>query len=195
MAAPDRGVPEMSDPRGMLGPEGESVQDGPREDELNLCIMDALSQIVKRAAAFGQELAQGLGLSVSDLVGLHKLEEPMTLKELGQRMHCDPSFVTVVTNGLEKHGLARRETCERDLRIKHVTLTAEGASMRQRLEKEFATRTPWASALDTGERECLLTLLRKMISAADSAAAHHQEEDWHVTADEPATTGGDPATN
>ena len=165
----DHGVPEMSDPRAMLGPEGESVPDGSREDELNLCIMDALSQIVKRAAAFGQELAQGLGLSVSDLVGLHKLEEPMTMKELGQRMHCDPSFVTVVTNGLEKHGLARRETCERDRRIKHVTLTAEGASMRQRLEKEFATRTPWAKALDTGERECLLTLLRKMISAAESA--------------------------
>jgi len=194
MAAQDHGVPEMSDPRGMLGPEGESVPDGPCEDELNLCIMDALSQIVKRAAAFGQELAQGLGLSVSDLIGLHKLEEPMTMKELGQRMRCDPSFVTVVTNGLEKHGLARRETCERDRRIKHVTLTAEGASMRQRLEKEFATRTPWARALDTGERECLLTLLRKMISAADSAAAHH-EEDWHVTGDEPATTGGDPATN
>jgi MarR family transcriptional regulator, organic hydroperoxide resistance regulator len=194
MAAQDHGVPEMSDPRAMLGPEGESVPDGSREDELNLCIMDALSQIVKRAAAFGQELAQGLGLSVSDLVGLHKLEEPMTMKELGQRMHCDPSFVTVVTNGLEKHGLARRETCERDRRIKHVTLTAEGASMRQRLEKEFATQTPWAKALDTGERECLLTLLRKMISAAPVDAAH-QEEDWQVTVDEPATTGGDPATN
>jgi DNA-binding MarR family transcriptional regulator len=193
MTAQDHGAPEMSDPRAMLGREGESVPDGSREDELNLCIMDALSQIVKRAAAFGQELAQGLGLSVSDLVGLHKLEEPMTMKELGQRMHCDPSFVTVVTNGLEKHGLARRQTCERDRRIKHVALTAAGASMRQRLEKEFATRTPWATALDTGERECLLTLLRKMISAADSAAT--RQEDWHVTADEPATMGGDPATN
>jgi MarR family transcriptional regulator, organic hydroperoxide resistance regulator len=191
MAAEDHEVPEMSDPRARLGPGGGSGPDGSREDELNLCIMDALSQIVKRAAAFGQVLAQGLGLSVSDLVGLHKLEEPMTMKELGQRMHCDPSFVTVVTNGLEKHGLARRQTCERDRRIKHVTLTAEGVSMRQRLEKEFATRVPWAQALDTGERECLLTLLRKIISAADSAAAH-QEEGWQVIADDPATTGGDP---
>ena len=194
MAAVDHGAPEMSDPRATLGSGGGCVPDGSRDDELNLCIMDALSQIVKRAAAFGQGLAQGLGLSVSDLMGLHKLEEPMTMKELGQRMHCDPSFVTVVTNGLEKHGLARRETCERDRRIKHVTLTTEGASMRQRLEKELATRMPWAEALDIGERECLLTLLRKMISAADSAAVHHGEG-WHVSADEPAETGGDPATN
>jgi len=170
------------------------VPDRSREDELNLCIMDALSEVVKRAAALGQGLAQLLGLSVSDLVGLHKLEEPMTMKEMGQRMHCDPSFVTVVTNGLEKHGLARRETSERDRRIKNVVLTAEGLSMRERLEKELAMRMPWANALDTSERECLLAILRKMTAAAGAATAAHTEP-WRVTADEPATTGGDAATN
>lgn len=66
--------------------------------------------------------------------------------------------------------------------------------MRQRLEKEFATRMPWAAALDTAERECLLAHLRKMIFAVDSAAEHHREG-GHVSADEPAETGGDPATN
>jgi DNA-binding MarR family transcriptional regulator len=185
------------------------VPDRSREDELNLCIMDALSEVVKRAAAFGQGLAQLLGLTVSDLVGLHKLEEPMTMKEMGQRMHCDPSFVTVVTNGLEKHGLARRETSERDRRIKNVVLTAEGVSMRERLEKEFATRMPWANALDMGERECLLTILRKMIAAADAAgaapgaasiaadraSAAPAAESWPVIADEAAATGGNPAAN
>ena len=164
------------------------------EDELNICIMDALSGVVKQAAAFAQGLAQGFGLSVSDLVGLHKLVEPMTMKEMGQRMHCDPSFVTVVINGLEKHGLARRETCERDRRIKNVVLTAEGVSLRERLEKELAIRLPWANALDTSERECLLTILRKMIAAADPASAPSAEP-WPVIADEPAATGGDPVTN
>jgi MarR family transcriptional regulator, organic hydroperoxide resistance regulator len=173
------------------------VPDRSREDDLNICIMDALSGVVKQAAAFAQGLAQLLGLSVSDLVGLHKLEEPMTMKEMGQRMHCDPSFVTVVTNGLEKHGLARRETSERDRRIKNVVLTAEGVSLRERLEKELATRMPWATALDTGERECLLAILRKMIAAAGaaSATATASAEPWPVIADEPATTGGDPAAN
>ncbi len=165
------------------------------EDELNLCIMDNLSEIVKRAAAFAQGLAQVLGLSVSDLVGLHKLGEPMNMKEMGQRMHCDPSFVTVVTNGLEKHGLARRETSERDRRTKNVVLTAEGVLIRERLEKELATRMPWANSLDIGERECLLSILRKMVAAADPAAAAHPEETGPVIADEPATTGGDAATD
>ena len=151
--------------------------------------------VVKQAAAFAQGLAQLLGLSVSNLVGLHKLEEPMTMKEMGQRMHCDPSFVTVVTNGLEKHGLARRETSERDRRIKNVVLTAEGVSLRERLEKELATRMPWATALDNSERECLLAILLKMIATADAASAAPSAESWPVIADGPATTGGDPATN
>ena len=103
------------------------MPDRPREEqlegELNICIMDTLAEIFKRAAALGQGLAQRYGLSMTDLAGLHKLEEPMTMKELGQRMHCDPSFVTMVANGLEKRGLARRETSERDKRIKVMRLT------------------------------------------------------------------------
>ena len=137
------------------------------DGELNICIMDALSELVKRFAALGQGLAQRCGLSMTDLAGLHKLEGPMTMKELGLRMHCDPSFVTMVANGLEKRGLARRETSERDKRIKVMRLTDEGVAMRDRLEKEFSTRMPWATALDDQERECLFSILRKLAAATD----------------------------
>jgi MarR family transcriptional regulator, organic hydroperoxide resistance regulator len=150
------------------------------EDELNLDVMDALSELVKRATTLGQEVARRLGLSVTDVVGLHKLEEPLTMKELGQRLHCDPSFVTTIANGLEKQGLATRQTCERDRRIKNVVLTAEGIAMKERLEQEFATRMPWAHALDVQERQCLLQIVRKML-------AHAAPED-PVS---PASPGGD----
>jgi DNA-binding MarR family transcriptional regulator len=80
-------------------------------------------------------------------------------------MHCDPSFVTMVANGLEKRGLARRETSEQDRRSKLMRLTEEGVSLRDRLEKEFATRMPWAVALDDQERTCLLNILQKLAAA------------------------------
>jgi DNA-binding MarR family transcriptional regulator len=170
------------------------VPDRSREDKLNLDIMDALSELIKRASALGQGIAQLYGLSVSDLVGLHKLDEPLTMKELGQRLHCDPSFVTMIANGLEKHGLARRETSERDRRIKSVVLTSEGAAMRERLESELATQAPWASALDVGERECLLGILRKLLAAFDSGQAMSGcQEPSETVAGETATTGGDRA--
>jgi DNA-binding MarR family transcriptional regulator len=168
------------------------VPDRSREDELNLDIMDALSELIKRASALGQGIAHLCGVSVSDLVGLHKLEEPLTMKELGQRLHCDPSFVTMIANGLEKQGLARRETSERDRRIKSIVLTPEGTAVRERLESEFATRAPWAYALDVGERECLLGLLRKLLVAFDSGLASSGCKELRETvAGETATTGGD----
>ncbi len=180
------------------------------DDELNLDVMDAMSELVKRATAVGQEIAQHLGLSVTDVLGLHKLEEPLTMKELGQRMHCDPSFVTMIANGLEKHGLAMRQTCERDRRIKTLELTAAGLAMKERLEQEFATRMPWAHALDTGERECLLRIVRKMLArvgpeqpasppldtggqkgpATHRATGEGQSTAGRTTADGPAGVGG-----
>jgi DNA-binding MarR family transcriptional regulator len=160
------------------------------EDELNICIMDALAELVKRAAALGQGLAQRYGLSMTDLAGLHKLEEPMTMKELGLRMHCDPSFVTMVANGLEKRGLARRETSEQDRRIKMMKLTDEGVSVRDRLEKEFSNRMPWATALDLRERECLLTTLRKLAAATEPDIQTHPEETGPAATGEQAATGG-----
>jgi hypothetical protein len=66
--------------------------------------------------------------------------------------------------------------------------------MRERLEKEFASKVPWAKALSVPERECLLTMLRKMCAATGPARPDPGDE-WRVTADEPATTGGDPATD
>jgi DNA-binding MarR family transcriptional regulator len=192
----------MSDLRAILSGGGGRVPGRSREDELNLDIMDALSEVVKRATALGQDVAHRLGLSVSDVVGLHKLKEPLTMKELGQRLHCDPSFVTMIANGLERHGLAMRQTCERDRRIKNIVLTDEGVAMKERLEQEFATRMPWAHALDVGERECLLRIVRKMLAHAapeeptsgseDAAAPRNEEITAGLgTAGGPAGAGGE----
>lgn len=143
------------------------MTDRSREDELNLEIMDCLTEFIKRGAALAQGIAQVAGLPLSDLVALHKLDGPMTMKEFGRRLHCDPSFATMMTNALEKRGLARREPSERDRRSKNVVLTAEGTALKKRLEQELARRLPWASALDVSERRCLHGHLRKVLAALD----------------------------
>jgi len=78
-------------------------------------------------------------------------------------MGCDPSFITTIADSLEKHGLARREPSQRDRRSKNIVLTAEGEAVRERLFRELMTRAPWCTALDAGERRCLLGLMRKML--------------------------------
>ena len=41
--------------------------------------------------------------------------------------------------------------------------TPEGEAVRERLYREILSQAPWCTALDTGERRCLLGLMRKML--------------------------------
>jgi DNA-binding MarR family transcriptional regulator len=131
------------------------------------CFFELIGRIVGQA----EQLAQGLGIPSPFIKALHTLDCPMAMKELGKRMHCDPSFVTLVTDMLEKRGLARREPSSVDRRIKNLVLTPEGIGLRSQAEHEFLARMPWRDALDEEERGCLLALIRKMTAACSDDAA------------------------
>jgi DNA-binding MarR family transcriptional regulator len=133
------------------------------DDELNRQIGEVFSEILKQAHDLSQGIAAEVGLTGSDVIALAKLDAPMTMKELGQRMGCDPSFVTTVADALEKHGLARREPSLRDRRSKNIVLTPEGVRVRNRILRGMLSRAPWCTSLDTSERTCLLGLMRKML--------------------------------
>jgi DNA-binding MarR family transcriptional regulator len=133
------------------------------DEQLNQQISDTFPELFKFFHEIGQRIATEFGMNGSDAIALLKLEAPMTMKELGQRMGCDPSFVTSIADALEKHGLARREPSLRDRRSKNIVLTSEGKTVRDRLFREILAQAPWCTALDTGERRCLLGLMRKML--------------------------------
>lgn len=127
-------------------------------------ILDALTSVVKRAAAISHSIAAGLGITPPDLLALFKLDEAVSMKELAERMGCDASFVTAIADSLESHGLVRREPGQRDRRVKHLVLTPEGIAAKERLMTELAGRMPWCDGLDDAERGCFLALLRKMLA-------------------------------
>jgi DNA-binding MarR family transcriptional regulator len=131
--------------------------------DLNQQITDTMGELFKHAHDMGQVIAAEFGLTMSDTKALMMLETPMTMKDLGLRMGCDPSFVTSVADALEKHGLARREPSLRDRRSKNIVLTPEGVTLRDRLCAELSARAPWCTTLDISERRCLLWLMRKMV--------------------------------
>jgi DNA-binding MarR family transcriptional regulator len=144
-------------------PQAEPLSD----DQLNQQISETVPELIKHFHDVGQRIAAELGLASSDAMALFKLEAPMTMKELGQRIGCDPSFVTTIADALEKRGLARREPSERDRRSKNIVLTPEGAAAREKVRAELMARAPWCTSLDTGERRCLLGLMRKMLRSRD----------------------------
>ena len=144
-------------------PLATGIADDVDDDDLNQQITDTMGDLFRHAHDMGQVIAAEFGLTVSDTKALIMLEMPMTMKDLGLRMGCDPSFVTSVADALEKHGLARREPSLRDRRSKNIVLTPEGVTLRDRLCAELSARAPWCTTLDASERRCLLGLMRKMV--------------------------------
>jgi MarR family transcriptional regulator, organic hydroperoxide resistance regulator len=141
-----------------------------RSEQLDAEILDAVSELLGRLISRGEQIAQQFAVPTFFLKVLHMLDCPMAMKDLGRRMRCDPSFVTIVADTLEKRGLARREPRPGDRRVKTLILTSAGLELKQRIEREVAAHMPWRTALDEHEREQLLALIRKMIKA-DMAAA------------------------
>jgi DNA-binding MarR family transcriptional regulator len=132
------------------------------EDLLDLEILDGVAGLFARLVTEGEELAKSFGIPPFIMKALHMLDTPLAMKDLGRRMHCDPSFITGIADTLERHGLAARESDPGDRRVKRLVLTPAGAELKQRLEDEILARAPWRHALSAGERASLLALVRKM---------------------------------
>ena len=132
------------------------------------CCFELIGKIIRQ----GEALAQELGVPMPFVKALHLLDAPVAMKELGRRMHCDASFVTLVADMLEKRGLALREPHPADRRVKNLVLTEDGTALKHRIETELMARMPWNRALTSDERSQLLALIRKMLSTdADDVPA------------------------
>jgi DNA-binding MarR family transcriptional regulator len=137
--------------------------------QLSAEIQDCVFELTGRIIGQVERIAQRLAVPAMFIKALHVLDAPMPMKDLGKRLHCDPSFVTAVADLLEKRGLARRTAHPADRRVKHLVLTGEGCDLKQRLEAELSARMPWNSGLTDDERAQLLALIRKMLSASPPA--------------------------
>ena len=134
----------------------------PNGSKLDQDIADALSEFFTHMLERAEAVASEFGVPVFAVKALHQLDEPVTMKELGRRMHVDPSFVTMIADTLERHGLARRETNTADRRLKNLVLTPEGVELKARLEQAMLGRMPWCEAFDAEEKSSFLSMTRKM---------------------------------
>lgn len=139
--------------------------DESRCQQLDAEILDAVAELLGRIVAAAEHVAQRLAVPPFFIKALHTLECPMPMKDLGQRMHCDPSFITVIADMLEQRGLAKRAAHPGDRRVRNLVLTEDGITLRTQVERELAASTPWSQALTEAEREQLILLIRKMLAA------------------------------
>ncbi|MDL5206525.1 MarR family transcriptional regulator [Streptomyces sp. ALI-76-A] len=103
-----------------------------------------------------------LGLTAAQATALREMTGPITMRELAERMSCEPSNATFVVDKLEKQGLVERRAHPTDRRAKHLVLNAEGTALRERLLELLAQDSPLAG-LTPQQQRVLHDLLEQAI--------------------------------
>ncbi|MFD7786068.1 MarR family winged helix-turn-helix transcriptional regulator [Streptomyces nojiriensis] len=126
--------------------------------ERQLCgLVNGLAQ---RISEHVRERAATLGLTASQATALREMSGPMTMRELAERMSCEPSNTTFVVDKLEKQSLIERHPHPTDRRAKQLVLTARGIALRERLLALLAVDSP-LSGLAPEEQRVLRGLLER----------------------------------
>ncbi|RKT05223.1 DNA-binding MarR family transcriptional regulator [Streptomyces sp. 3211.6] len=131
--------------------------------ERQLCgLVDGLAQ---RIAEHVRKRATALGLTAAQATALRELTGPMTMRELAERMNCEPSNATFVVDRLERQGLVERRCHPTDRRAKLLVLTDEGAGLRIRLLDLLHVDSPVAG-LAPEEQQVLRDLLERAVTGS-----------------------------
>ncbi|MEU6762749.1 MarR family transcriptional regulator [Streptomyces sp. NPDC046853] len=139
----------------MTNPEAQVIA------ERQLCGL--VNGMADQIAEHLRQRAVRLGLTAPQATALRELAGPMTMRELAERMSCEPSNATFVVDKLEKQALIERRPHPSDRRAKQLVLTPEGVALRERLLELLGEDSPLAG-LTEKEQEALRDLLQRAIS-------------------------------
>jgi MarR family transcriptional regulator, organic hydroperoxide resistance regulator len=129
--------------------------------ERELCGL--VTGLAQQIAEHVRERAVTLGLTSAQATALREMTGPMTMRELAERMSCEPSNATFVVDKLERLGLIERHAHPADRRAKQLVLTAEGIALRERL-LELLTRDSPLAGLGPQQQRALQRLLEQAIT-------------------------------
>ncbi|MEV4004511.1 MarR family transcriptional regulator [Actinomadura sp. NPDC049753] len=119
--------------------------------------------LAQQIADHVRERAVTLGLTAAQATALREMTGPMTMRELAERMSCEPSNATFVIDKLEKQGLVERRAHPTDRRAKLLVLTADGDVVRGRLLELLAQDSPLAG-LTIEQQRVLQELLERAVT-------------------------------
>ncbi|MFB4279386.1 MarR family winged helix-turn-helix transcriptional regulator [Nonomuraea sp. MTCD27] len=128
--------------------------------ERNLCgLVSALSRQIEGHV---RERAAALDLTAPQATALRELTGPLTMRDLADRMGCEPSNATFVVDRLEEQGIVERRPHPTDRRAKQLVLTPQGVALRERLIEKLTEGSPMAG-LTPQEQTTLQELLQRAL--------------------------------
>jgi DNA-binding MarR family transcriptional regulator len=126
-------------------------------------IIELVFEFVDRMVGHLDKSAAALNLSPPQALALLRLEIPLPMHDLAERLRCDASNVTGIVDKLEGRRLVERKVDEGDRRVKNLVLTDEGVDLLGRLKASLSTDVPAIGSLSKGDQRALRDLFRRAL--------------------------------
>jgi DNA-binding MarR family transcriptional regulator len=134
-------------------------------EELDRDLCKLIHRFAHRMDVQARRVADSLGMTASQVIALRELSEPITSRELAERMSCEPSNVTFVLDKLEQQALVERRPHPTDRRARQLMLTAAGKRRRAMVVKRLGDGSP-VDGLTIAQQEALRDLLQRAAEAS-----------------------------
>lgn len=136
----------------------------PRMDPLTLEVVELIGTVVARYHEEYEDAAAEHTLTGAQarLLGLLSLG-PLPMRQLAQKLRCEPSNVTGIVDRLETRGLVERRPDPNDRRVKLAAVTTEGRKVARSLRDSLDFAREPLAGLSAEQRESLRDLLRRML--------------------------------
>jgi len=126
--------------------------------QLDRDVCKLVSRLAQTLDVHVRRVGEELGITPAQVIALRELTEPITARELANRMYCEPSNATFVLDRLEQQGLIERRPHPTDRRAKQIVLTPAGERRRDEVLERMRVHSPLAP-LTAAQRESLRELL------------------------------------
>ena len=132
-----------------------------RED-LARALTATIFGVVQRIKQDTTRKAADWDMSVAQVRALYALREPLSMRELAERLYLDPSNLTALVDRLEELGLVERQADADDRRVKRLVITDKGVHLSEEIIEAVFAESSVFDVLDADEQRQLLVLLGKM---------------------------------
>jgi len=123
--------------------------------------------VMQRMKQHSAKRAADYDLSVAQARALYTLREPLSMRELADRLYLDPSNLTALVDRLEDLGLVERTADAEDRRVKRLVITKKGSALADAVIGAVFGQQTLMSVLDEVEQRALLDLLTRLLDSPE----------------------------
>jgi DNA-binding MarR family transcriptional regulator len=135
-------------------------------EDLARALTVTLFGVVQRMKQDTARRAAEWDMSIAQVRALYALREPLSMRELAERLYLDPSNLTALVDRLEALGLVERRADADDRRVKRLVITTKGVHLSEQIiDAVFAEGTVF-DQLEVDEQRQLLALLGRIVESS-----------------------------